>query len=160
MNNKCRKKHGCQCGGHGNVTCKAGPFRAIDAACISKNDCSGGCQTCVNAYHANVADVAHNAEHAGIADLAHNAENANVANVAHNAENLNGIDSTKFLRSDTSGTLNGNLTINGNLEVNGTFIQIPNVPFACSAATAGALYYDTTQNKLLLCNGTIFEVIN
>ncbi|MBD1380973.1 hypothetical protein [Metabacillus arenae] len=77
-----------------------------------------------------------------------------------NADLLDGIDSSQFLRSDQSGVLNGDLTVNGFLKVNGNFIQFPTTNFSCNATTAGAVRYDPGLGKLLLCNGTNFEVIS
>ncbi|MBM7702341.1 hypothetical protein [Metabacillus iocasae] len=67
---------------------------------------------------------------------------------------LNGLSSSQFLRSDQSGTLNGNLTVNGN------FIKFPTGNFTCDSSTAGTVFYDPGQGKLFLCNGTNFEEIS
>ncbi len=76
--------------------------------------------------------------------------------VSGNADLLDGLDSTQFLRSDTSDTYQGGtLTIDGTGTVDasaGTLVIPTGVGLPGTPCTPGSIYFDQTSDQLYSCN--------
>ena len=78
------------------------------------------------------------------------------ANSGLDSDRLDGIDSSTFLRADRDAVLAGDLTVRGRMVMAGS--EEP--PAACDEDSAGALYYNTTEQTFMGCNGEEWGPMN
>ena len=81
------------------------------------------------------------------------------ANSGLDADRLDGLDSTQFMRSDANTRTTGNLQVDGTLTLLNPVagLRVPSTnaePGACNAGLRGMIYFDTTANGFMGCNGT------